>query len=292
MSATIGVEIPEPRSGASSPSMAERMTLILDAFPGPGTRLTLDQISRATHLPRSTAHRILEQLVNLSWLERSSFGYSLGSRALGLGGAGRVASGELRAVAAPYLHELLVRTGMVVHLAVLHEGEVHYLDKMGGRFATTVPSRVGGRAPAHATALGKAMLAMMAPESVDEVIGESPGSITGRTLGDLSALHRELHRIRARKGLAFERGECFPNISCAAAAVRGADGPVGAVSLVGDANAPLERVAPLVVDAARRITLGMAASTAQPPTAPAPRAAAPRRELEALESTFALGGWG
>ncbi|WP_067440173.1 IclR family transcriptional regulator [Nocardioides jensenii] len=267
MSAVESVEVPQDAGQKSGrelpPSMVERMTLILDAFRGPTTRLTLEQVARATHLPRSTAHRILDQLVKLSWLEHTAFGYALGSRSLKLGDAGDRGSSDLRAEAAPMLHDLMVRTGLVVHLAVLDEGQVHYLDKMGGRFAGAVPSRVGGRAPAHSTALGKAMLAWLSAEATDEIVGEALDRSTRRTIGDLSTLHQELHRIRGRGGLAFERGECFANIACVAAAVRGVDGPIGAISLVGDAKAPLERVAPLVAAAAREVSRALSPELAQ-----------------------------
>ncbi|MDP5181911.1 IclR family transcriptional regulator [Blastococcus sp. BMG 814] len=238
------------------PSMVERMTLILDAFEGRSTRLTLEDVARRTHLPRSTAHRILDQLVRLSWLEHTPFGYRLGQRALGLGGCDGGFE-EIRVAAAPLLHELQIKTGMVVHLAVLEGAAVYYLDKVGGRFAGAVPSRVGGRAPAHSTALGKAMLAWLEPEQVDCQIGQAIGRLTSRTIGDLSTLHQELNRIRQRRGLAFERGECFSGIACVAAAVRGPEGPLASISLVGDARTPLEKVAPLVVDAARQVSLAL-----------------------------------
>ncbi|WP_433872963.1 IclR family transcriptional regulator [Saccharopolyspora sp. CA-218241] len=231
--------------------MVERMTLILDAFEGRSARLGLEDVARRTRLPRSTTHRILDQLVRLRWLERTSFGYGLGQRVLGIGGRdGSYA--EIRSVAAPLLHELQMRTGMVVHLAVLDGTDVYYLDKVGGRFAASVPSRVGGRAPAHSTALGKAMLAWLAPEAVEDRLGGAVARLTERTIGDLSTLHQELNRIRRRHGLAFERGECAAGISCVAAAVRGPEEPLASVSLVGDRRAPLEKVAPLVVDATRR----------------------------------------
>lgn len=234
------------------PSMVERMTLIMDTFPTPSARLTLEDVARTTHLPRSTAHRILDQLVKLQWLEHSSFGYSLGSRSLHLGG-GSDESAELRSAASQHLHALMLSTGMTVHLAVLEGGQVRYLDKMGGRFATTVPSRVGGHAPAHSTALGKAMLAWLPPEEVEERVGEALARRTASTLVDVVALHHAMSRIRSRNGLAYEQGECFEHIACAAAAIVGPEGPVGAVSLVGDPAAPLERVGPLVLETARRI---------------------------------------
>lgn len=241
-------------------SMVERMTLILDAFEGRSVRLTLEDVARTTHLPRSTAHRILDQLVRLEWLEHSALGYALGRRALGLGGQAN-AHGELRGAAAPLLHDLQLRTGMVVHLAVLEGAEIYYLDKVGGRFAASVPSRVASRAPAHSTALGKAMLAWLEPEAVDELLGSRIGRLTNRTIGNLDTLHQELNRIRQRRGLAFERGECVPSISCAAAAIRGPEGPLGSISLVGDLQTSLEKVAPLVVDVTRQVSAMLYAAT-------------------------------
>ncbi len=245
------------------PSMVERMTLIMDAFAGRSTRLTLEDVARCTHLPRSTAHRILDQLVRLNWLEHTSFGYRLGQRALGLGGRDG-SHGEIREAAAPLLHDLQIKTGMVVHLAVLDGAQVFYLDKVGGRFATSVPSRVGGRAPAHCTALGKAILAWLEPEQVESRISGSISRMTNRTIGEMSILHQELHRIRQRHGLAFERGECFPTIACVAAAIRGYEGPVASISLVGDPRTPLEKVAPLVIDAARQASLALFPDLATP----------------------------
>lgn len=235
------------------PSMVERMTLILDRFTTRQTWLSLEEIARSTGLPRSTAHRILDQLVRLDWLEHGTSGYGLGRRSLVLGG-GSAGEADLRAAASPYLHDLLLRTGAVIHLAVLDSDRVRYLDKLGGPFAATVPSRVGGSAPAHCTGLGKAMLAWLEPERVDELIGDHLPTRTAATIGELDVLHGELVRIRARSGLAFERGECFPDIACLASAVRGPQGPIGALSVVAAVGTALERVAPLVLDAARRIS--------------------------------------
>lgn len=260
MECTDGTAVTDP---AGLPqSMVERMTLILDRFTTRETRLALEQIARDTGLPRSTAHRILDQLVRLEWLEHSPGGYGLGHRSLVLGG-GTGDHGDLRSAASPYLHDLLLRTGAVIHLAVLDGDQVRYLDKIGGRFASTVPSRVGGTAPAHCTGLGKAMLAWLEPEYVDELVGGV----------GIDALHGELGRIRGRGGLALERGGRFPEIACVAAAIRGPRGPIGAISVVAAAGSALERVAPLVVDAVRRITADLYPDLAQKPAHRSGRAA-------------------
>lgn len=246
------------------PSMVERVTLIMDAFERRTTTLTLEQVTARTRLPRSTAHRILDQLVQVEWLEHTSFGYALGSRALRFGGQDG-SHGEIRAAAAPVLQELFLRTGMVVHLGVLDDANVQYLDKVGGPLAAALPSRVGGRVPAHTTAIGKALLAWVEPELVDEITHGRLVRRTARSIGDLSVLHQELGRIRSRNGLAYESGEAVPGISCVAAAIRGYRGAVAAISLCGEArDTRLERVAPLVLDAAREISRELFPELAKP----------------------------
>lgn len=235
------------------PSMMERVTLIMDLFERPQTRLTLEMVSRRTQLPRSTTHRILDQLVRLDWLHHTVSGYTLGPRALGLGGR-EIAHSTLRAAAAPQLLELAVRTKMVVHLAVLDGPEIYYLDKVGGRAAVDIPSKVGGREIAHCTGLGKSILAWLSPEEIDARYARVIERRTPHSIGDVDVLHRELSAVRRRNGLAIDRGECFANIDCVGLAIRGPDGPVGAISVVGDGRSAVERVAPLVVNAVRAVS--------------------------------------
>ncbi len=186
------VTTPAPRRELP-PSMVERMTLILDAFDGRASRLTLEEVACRTQLPRSTVHRILDQLVRLNWVEHASFGYCLGRRALGLGG-GDGGHSEIRAAAAPLLHELHMQTGMVVHLAVLDGSESVYLDKVGGvsrrRCLASGRPRTGllhGRR--------KSMLAWLDPERVDSLYEARLSRCTDRTITDIATLHQELNRI-------------------------------------------------------------------------------------------------
>lgn len=235
-----------------APSMIERMTLIMEVFEDRSTRLTLEEVGIRAGLPRSTVHRILDQLIGLDWVEHASFGYCLGRRARSFGGS---IDGEIRAAAAPLLHELHMRTGMVVHLTVLDGPECVYLDKRGGPFASSLPSRVGGRGPAYATAGGKAMLAWLDPRRVDDLYSEGLVRRTDRTITDIATLRQELNRIRQRRGLAFEEGESVRGVACVGVSIRGGDGPVAGISLCGDARtAHLERVAPLVVDVAEEVS--------------------------------------
>ncbi len=263
--------------------MIERITQIMDVFSIPMAALSLDEVTRRCGLPRSTTHRILTRLVQFGWISYIDSQYSLGQRSLGLG-ARELVYNQLRSASHGRLHDLACRTGLVVHLAALDGPEIYYVDKFGGPGANRVPSEVGGRAPAHCTALGKAILAQLPPESVHEQYAEVIGTRhTTRSIVDMTALHRELARVRARHGLAFERGECFSDIACVGMAVHDNRGPIAAVSVVADFGAAIERLVPLVVEVAQAITrdLTQAAAPGELPVQPsAPNAS----RLSRLES--------
>ncbi|MFF0493482.1 IclR family transcriptional regulator [Nocardia sp. NPDC004068] len=211
-------------------SMIERMTLILDAFDAATPTLTLLELVDRTGLPRSTVHRILDQMIRLRWLTHTSGGYRLGLRALELGGL-TADHNEIRDAVGPLLHELCQRTGLVGHLAVLDGRDVVYLEKAGGRFSAALPTRLGGRMPAHATALGKAMLAALDPDITEAAFHTRLPRLTPHTIADPAPLHRELARIRQRQGIATAREEAVLGITCAAAPIHPRGTPPAALSL-------------------------------------------------------------
>ncbi len=108
---------------------------------------------------------MLERLVQLRWLRRSGRDYELGMRLVELGSLA-VHQDRLVRAAGPLLDELHRATGLVVHLAVLDGPDVVYLEKVGDRMVAAIPTRVGGRQPAHCTAVGKAMLAYCDEDAV------------------------------------------------------------------------------------------------------------------------------
>ncbi|GAA4482042.1 IclR family transcriptional regulator [Rhodococcus olei] len=197
-------------------SVLDRVSVILDAFDGPG-RLTLAQVVIRTGIPRASVHRFLENLVRMGWLRRTNGYYQLGLRLFELGSLA-VQQDRLHASAEATLHELHRVTGFVVHLGVLDGPDVVYLDKIGGRLAGAVPSRVGGRRDARTAALGKVLLAFSHPES------------TARAAPD-----PELQRV-VDTGVAYENGDNTPGFSCIAAPIGPAGGAVAAVSICGPAT--------------------------------------------------------
>ncbi|MGK2868546.1 MAG: IclR family transcriptional regulator [Mycobacterium sp.] len=225
---------PAAKAAAETPSaVIDRVSLVLDAFDGPG-RLTLAQIVRRTGLPRSSAHRMLERLVQLRWLRRSGRDYELGMRLVELGSLA-VHQDRLHKAAIPMLHELHAATGLVVHLAVLEGSDVVYMEKVGNRMTAAIPTRVGGRQPAHCSAVGKAMLAFN-----DQPDSQSldTGPLTRRTKYSISTpgqLRNELLKVQSH-GIAFDREESLPGFGCVAAPIGDPGEAVAAVSVCGPMN--------------------------------------------------------
>lgn len=219
------------KAGTETPSaVIDRVSLVLDAFDGPG-RLTLAQIVRRTGLPRSSAHRMLERLVQLRWLRRSGRDYELGMRLVELGSLA-VHQDRLHKAAIPKLHELHAATGLVVHLAVLDGPDVVYMEKVGNRMTTAIPTRVGGRQSAHCTALGKALLAF-AEERENAALGaDLPPRRTKYSISTHAQLRDELHKVRSR-GIAFDREESLPGFGCVAAPIGDPGEAVAAISVCG-----------------------------------------------------------
>ncbi len=247
----------EVRGDGNQPvSMIERAVRVLDAFDGPSPQLTLTEITSRTGLPRSSVHRILDQLVGVRWLERTGNHYRLGMRVLELGGL--VAHhNRLHEMSVPFMQELHASTGQLVHLAVLDGHEIVYLEKIGGHFGLNVPSRVGGRQPAHCTAVGKAILAYADAPQVETAIQAGLQPRTPYTIAQPGMLHKELARIRQR-GIAFDREESMRGIGCVAAPLRGAGRAVAAISVCGPSHRMnFEQLAPTVRVAAFNIWRSM-----------------------------------
>lgn len=224
---TTTVDSPTPSA------VIDRVSLVLDAFDGPG-RLTLAQIVRRTGLPRSSAHRMLERLVQLRWLRRSGRDYELGMRLVELGSLA-VHQDRVHRAAMPMLHELHRATGLVVHLAVLDGPDVVYLEKVGDRMTAAIPTRVGGRHPAHCTAVGKAILAAGADGAVQPAHADLLPRKTKYSISTPAQLRTELSKVRAH-GVAFDREESLAGFGCVAASIGDPGEAVGAVSVCGPMN--------------------------------------------------------
>lgn len=250
---TDGVTFSRPQANVRTrrDGVLERVTAIIDVLSAGDTFASLEGVTAATGIPRSTTFRLLTQLVELGWLDHDGRGYHLGRRAQIFQEPPPPPDyTNLRAAASAVLNELSLRTGAVCHLGVLDGSSVHYLDKVGAA-AASIPTHVGARLDADRTVTGRALLAKLRPEQVDELfVGDRHGS--ARTITALQCLHEDLNRIRSCRGLAYSTGDrCTTGISAVAAPVMGPNGAVAAISLAARRLMPMHAIAPLVATAAR-----------------------------------------
>lgn len=201
-----------------------RVLAVLGCFSPATPRRTLAQLAAGSGLPKSTVHRLCTSLVEARLLERhpEAGDYRLGLRLFELGEL--VPSHRtLSDAALPVMEDLREATRQRIHLAVLDGLDVVYVEILGtGSGAVDVVSRTGGRLPAHATGVGKVMLAYAPRTVVEARIAAGLPRLTPRTIATPGALTRELAEIRAT-GTAYDREESHVGISCVAAPVFGAD---------------------------------------------------------------------
>ncbi|WP_027286030.1 IclR family transcriptional regulator [Rubritepida flocculans] len=196
---------------------------------------------------KPTLFRVLHTLEAAGYLAKDGAGRYAPGLALHALGASAVRQEQLRWQSLPPLQVLAEETGETVHVGILHEGEVVTVQVVEGTHALRMHARVGKRGPAHASALGKALLAYL-PDAELEAILARHGlpRFTPRTLATPEALREALHRIR-QQGWAPDDEELEPGLRCLAAPITDHTGrPSAALGL----SAPAARM-----DAARREAL-------------------------------------
>jgi DNA-binding IclR family transcriptional regulator len=202
--------------GAASPGVksADRTVELLELLSRTSEPLTLSEIQRELSYPKSSLFVLLRTLVARGWVEtdRRGTGYSIGVRALLVGTSYLDRDPVIRA-ATRVLEELRAEVNETVHLARLDGPDVVYLASRESAHQLRLTSRVGRRLPAHATSLGKALLAQRSDEDVDAILPADLVAITPQTLTDRAALLADLAVTRER-GYALERGENTPGLGC------------------------------------------------------------------------------
>ncbi len=215
----------KPTVGARTPTRAlDRGLLILETI-AERPPLTLAEISAACDMSPATALRILRTLETRAFVSRDpeTRAYWIGIKAFEVG-TRFLSETRLSETVRLILRRLSSTTGQSAVLAILTGADIVYIDVHEGSFPLRSAPQIGMRAPAHATAAGKCLLAERWSDSLADAIGPSSyAAATERTLTSRDALREELGRIR-RNGLAMEHGELQPDISNAACAVRDRSG--------------------------------------------------------------------
>lgn len=235
-------------------SSLRRALRLLDSFSPERPELTIRELAQLSGTPRTTTHRLAQDLLEWGALERGSRGLRLGVKLFELG---TLAPSQitLNEAATGFLHTLNEVTKLTTNLAIREGSEIVYVVKIGTDSLHVPHSRLGGRGYLHATALGKAILAFTPSDVVDEVLPDPLPIVTPRTITDPGLLRTELASVR-RERRAYDLEESRLGLFCVAAPILDKNNAaLAAVSVTGaTAFSQAERFAPVVMATAQSIS--------------------------------------
>ncbi|WP_069811566.1 IclR family transcriptional regulator [Streptomyces sp. TP-A0874] len=214
--------------GRLVPAVTRALDILELFLDGDGT-LSAPEITRRLRLPRTTVHELVNTLATRRYLvaiPEQPGRYRLGVRSYQLGS--RYAEQLDVAVEGERVARgIAERCGETVHVAILEGTDVIYIAKVDSTHAVRMVSAVGRRLPAHCTAVGKALLAALPEQDLDERLpaGRRLAAMTDESITSVSRLRRQLTAVRQR-GVAIEEREANPDVSCVAAPVRDRRGTV------------------------------------------------------------------
>lgn len=197
----------------------DRALIILDLLQQSEKPLGPTEIGAAIGIHRSSAYRILTTLARKGYVQQDprTDGYILGLKLVELGTT-VLERLELRELARPELRKLMESTQEVAHLVVLQDGKAVYIEKIEHPGPIKMASRIGARNPLYCTAVGKAIMAYLPQNCVDDVINAGLKQHTRNTITDPDKLLAELEHVR-RDGYACDLEENEPGIRCVAAPI-------------------------------------------------------------------------
>lgn len=225
--------------------------------------LGVTALAQASDLGKSNVHRLLQTLLELSYVRATGDGSYTASLKMWELGCQVFSRLGIRDIARPFMQDLSAVTKETIHLSELDGWDVLYIDKIESSEPVRAYTQLGGRAPAYCTATGKAMLAYEDEDGLADCF-ETAHTFTARTISNLDRFLDEAAQIRHRR-YAINRGEWRADIVGLAAPLVGADGKVcGAIGISGPASrldvSEMEAMAPRIVGYAEQISRALGCS--------------------------------
>jgi len=213
----------------------ERAFAILEQVAHAQDGIGLAELGKRVGLHNSTAFHLLKTMASLGYIQqdKESKRYRIGRQLFTLA-AGALNEIELVTLATPVLETLTQATGECSHFAIKSGTNIVVLARTAGSGLFQMTDKVGVVRPAHATALGKVLLANLAPSRLESYLESAElRRFTAKTIVERDALLRELAEVR-RAGTGFDDGEFDAEGRCVAAPVRDFTGQVaGAIGISG-----------------------------------------------------------
>lgn len=172
----------------------QRAVTVLDVLAADGADLGTNEIAKRTEINASSVSRLLATLVDAGLVQhiQSTGRYRLGMRILQLAGVARE-NLDIRALARPYLDELVRLTGETTTLSLPGQHDVLTVDFAQSDVSVRSVASIGRNSVPHATAAGKVFLAWGGTLPSGELT-----PYTSRTIVERAVLDDEVERVRAR----------------------------------------------------------------------------------------------
>ncbi|OLT43971.1 IclR family transcriptional regulator [Saccharomonospora sp. CUA-673] len=214
--------------GRQVPAVARALDILELFLDGPVV-LSPPEMTRKLGLPRTTVHELVSTLTARGYLSPAPDqpgGYRLGVRTYQLG-SHYAEQLDLAAEGRQVAADVARTCDETVHIAILEGTDVIYIAKVDSTHAVRMVSAVGRTLPAHCTAVGTMLLAMLPEDELDERIprGGALAAMTDNSITSPVALRARLAEVRTR-GIAVEDRESNPDVHCVAAPVRDSSGAV------------------------------------------------------------------
>ncbi|QSF58595.1 IclR family transcriptional regulator C-terminal domain-containing protein [Nocardioides sp. zg-1228] len=214
-----------PSAGGEFVQSLARGLDVIRAFDADRPAMTLSEVADVTGLSRAAARRFLLTLVELGFVRYDGKHFALTPRVLRLGTA-YLSGLQLPEIARPHLEALSAQVGESTSLGVLDGTDVVYVARVASRSIMNVAITVGTRFPAHATSMGRVLLAGLSARELDDwFAGAELTAVTQHTPTDEGALRRLLDAA-AEQGWAANDQELAPGLRSIAAPVRDRSGHV------------------------------------------------------------------
>lgn len=240
----------------------ERALDILEELARSRGPLGISDLSRKTDLSKTTVHRLLQTLLDRSYVEKTLDGqYVIGPTMFNTLSY-HINSLELQAEAKPHLHALQKRLDLTVCLGVLNGPFVSLIEREATDQSDEVFNHVGRQLPVHCSSMGKCFLSCLSNDELEEVLyGFELTSYTEHTITNKPELRRHLREVR-RQGWAMDNEESQLNHRCISSPVYNYRGDAIAVIGVSGTNNELpddrvDYIAEQVANAGRRISVSL-----------------------------------
>jgi IclR family pca regulon transcriptional regulator len=248
----------------------ERGFAVLLAFDEETTNPTLAELAAKTGFSRPAVRRLLLTLQRLGYVANHGTRWSLTPRVLTIGQHYTATNARIE-LAQPHLLRLAERTGESASLAELDEFDAVYVARVPVRRIMSINVAVGSRVPAHATSMGRVLLAWAGPARITRFLEEAPlRRHTARTITDPAELRMALATVR-EQGWSIVDGELEEGLVSAAAPVRDQSGAVVAALASSTSAGRLaperlrEETVPVLLETAAAISTELGWSPRTPP---------------------------